>query len=195
MMNTLLILMIVVAAIVLAGWLFVRHNLRGKPASLALAEGDALPGFEAEDESGQPVSSGELRGKPAVLLFIRGNWCPFCTRQVEDLARHYKRITELGARLIFVVPKPLDTTRRVAEIFKVEFDFWLDPQLKVARQLGLVHAGGVPGKHREQFGRDTIWPTAMVVAEDGRIRYIQQSRRIVDRPDPEDIVDELEKIA
>lgn len=185
------------AALVLAaagiGW-FLHLNLRGKPARLSLQPGDALPGFTAETEDGQPVESRSLHGAPAVLLFIRGNWCPFCNRQVEDLTQHYKKITELGARLIFVTPKPLDTTRRVADMFDVKFEFWLDPKLAAARELGLVHREGVPGKHRENYGKDTIWPTVLVIDADGNIAWAKQSRRIVDRPDPEEIVSVLESL-
>lgn len=186
-----LLLLVVAAA---AAWWFIHINLRGKPAPASLTEGQALPGFNAEDEDGNEVSSEDLSGKPAVLLFVRGNWCPFCTRQVENLAEHYKEITDLGARLILVTPKPLGTTRRVADVFGVSFEFWLDPELAVARQLGLVHTAGVPGKHREQFGTDTIWPTSVVVDADGVMRYVSQSRRIVDRPDPQVLLQEIRKL-
>lgn len=176
------------------GWFF-HKNLRGKPAPVSLRPGDALPRFPAEAEDGQSVDSDSLRGKPAVLLFIRGNWCPFCNRQVEDLSKHYREINELGARLIFVTPKPLGTTRRVADVFNVEFEFWLDPELRAARQLGLLHEAGVPGKHRGDYGRDTVWPTAIVVDGDGKVRHVSQSKHITDRPDPAGLVAELKKAA
>lgn len=177
---------------VAAGW-FLHINLRGKPAPVALQPGQSLPAFSAVDENDQTVSTAALVGKPAVILFVRGNWCPFCTRQVEGLTAYYKQITELDARLIFVTPKPLSTTRHVADMFGVQFDFWLDPELKVARQLGLVHTAGVPGKHRQQYGTDTVWPTALVVKADGVISYVTQSRHITDRPDPKNLLQELQQ--
>ncbi len=195
MINAILIAALVVIALAAAGWWFVHWNLRGKPAPLALKAGDPLPEFHAEDEDGKRLSSTGLRARPAVILFVRGNWCPFCTRQVADLTKYYKEITELGARLVFVTPKPLGTTRRVAEIFDVEFEFWLDPDLSIAEQLGLVHSAGVPGNHRGQYGSDTVWPTALVCNADGVITYTSQSRKIVDRPDPQILVGELRRIA
>lgn len=195
-MTTMILIVLAVALALGAGaWWFVHDNLRGRPAPIDLAPGDPLPAFEAESEDGTVLASGDLAGRPAVLLFIRGNWCPFCSRQVEDLTRYYKEITDLGARLVFVTPKPLGTTRRVADIFGVEFEFWLDRELRVAKRLGLLHAAGVPGKHRDDFGSDTIWPTVLVVDADGIVRYVTQSRRIVDRPDPEGLVRELRKLA
>ncbi|MCB1845454.1 MAG: redoxin domain-containing protein [Halioglobus sp.] len=188
------ILVVLVLAIA-AAWWFVRMNLRGKPAPLSLQPGQKLPTFRAQDESGNQVSTADLAGKPAVILFVRGNWCPFCTRQVEDLTAYYKEINDLGAHLILITPKPLSTTRRVAEMFGVEFDFWLDPDLAIARQLGLVHTAGVPGKYRNQYGTDTVWPTSLVVDADGVVRYTTQSRRITDRPDPQALLTALRRAA
>jgi len=137
------------------------------------------------------VRSTELHGTATVMLFVRGNWCPFCSSQVENLTVHYKDIVDLGARLILVTPKPLETTRRVAEFFKVEFDFWLDVDLAVAKQLGLLHKSGVPDDHRKEYGADTVWPTALVIDPSGIIRYTELSKFIVDRPDPKILSREL----
>lgn len=137
------------------------------------------------------MRSTELHGTATVMLFVRGNWCPFCSSQVENLTVHYKDIIDLGARLILVTPKPLETTRRVAEFFKVEFDFWLDVDLAVAKQLGLLHKSGVPDDHRKEYGADTVWPTALVIDPSGIIRYTELSKFIVDRPDPKILSREL----
>jgi peroxiredoxin len=135
-----------------------------------------------------------LLGAPAVILFIRGNWCPFCTKQVEDLTKHYHEIVALGAKLVLVTPKPLQTTRRVAEFFNVEFDFWLDDALAIAKQLGLVHAAAVPAEHRKDYGADTVWPTSLVVDAGGTIRFTQMSRFIFDRPQPETLLRALRRM-
>jgi len=159
-----------------------------------LRPGNSLPDFTAADEQGNPVRSTQLVGSPTVILFVRGNWCPFCTRQVEDLTRHYKDIVDLGAKLILVTPKPLETTLRVAEFFEVEFEFWLDDQLNAAKQLGLVQPAGVPGDHLKEYGADTVWPTALVVDAAGIIRFAKLSRFIIDRPDPKLLLKELRKL-
>ena len=77
-------------------WLKTR-GLRPTPARLR--PGSPLPNFEAVDEDGNAVQSIALRGAPAVILFVRGNWCPFCNAQVKELTRYYREITEIGARL------------------------------------------------------------------------------------------------
>ena len=180
-----------IVAIVIAAIIFVilyRRKMGGRPVPRVLRPGQSLPSFSGVDEHGNAVDSESLRGSPAVILFVRGNWCPFCSRQVADLTKHYKAINDLGARLILVTPKPLATTRRVAEFFDVEFEFWLDSGLTIAEQLGLLLPSGVPSDYREEYGENTLWPAYLVVDSDGIIRYSSVSKMIVDRPNPQKFV-------
>lgn len=182
------ILLIAIAAVV-----FVR--IRGlRPVPPQMRAGQKLPEFDAEDEKGNPVSSSDLRGSPAVILFVRGNWCPFCNSQVENLTDGYRDISALGARLILLTPKPLSTTRRVAEFFRVDFEYWLDVELDVARRFGLLLVKGVPRDYRDEYGEDTVWPAAIVADADGVIRFAALSKHISDRPDPGTLLRELRKI-
>ncbi len=184
-------LLIIAAILVIAIIAYKKFRTLGRPVPPSLRRGQPLPDFHAVDESGDPVRSTELHGTAAVMLFVRGNWCPFCSSQVANLTVHYKNIIDLGARLIFVTPKPLETTRRVAEFFEVEFDFWLDDDLSVTKQLGLLQEGGVPKDHRKEYGEDTIWPTALVIDRSGIIRYTELSKFIADRPNPKTLLKEL----
>ena len=174
-------------------WIIVRRK-RGPGIPDALRPGYSLPDFAVADESGNPIRSVQVIGSPTVMLFVRGNWCPFCTSQVKDLTKHYKDIVDLGAKLVFVTPKPLETTRRVAEFFEVEFDFWLDDKLAAANKLGLVMPAGVPGDHQKEYGEDTVWPTALVIDAAGIIRFAKLSRFVIDRPDPLELLTELRRL-
>ena len=180
--------LIATAIVVVAALLFFRDKLRGKAVPDDLRPGNPLPEFTAVDENGDPLSSTDLRGRPSVLLFVRGNWCPFCSKQVKNLTRFYKEINESGAHLILVTPKPLETTRRVADFFDVKFEFWLDESLAIGKRLGLVQESGVPDDYDKEYGRDTLWPASLIVDGKGIIRHTELSRFIADRPDPEKLL-------
>jgi peroxiredoxin len=185
----------VIAIVVLVGaGIYLRRNRGEHPVPDILRPGKPLPEFRAFDEQGNPMRSAQLAGSPAVILFVRGSWCPFCNSQVENLTAWYKDIVDMGARLIIVTPKPLETTRRVARFFEVEFDFWLDESLEAAEKLGLLHRSAVPTAFRSEYGSDTVWPTALVVDGSGIIRYTGLSKHISDRPDPEVLVGVLRKL-
>lgn len=183
---------LVAALAVVAVWS--RHNRGEHPFPDILRPGKPLPEFRALDEQGNPLRSSQLIGAPAVILYVRGGWCPFCNEQVENLTAYYKDIVDLGARLILVTPKPLETTRRVARFFEVEFDFWLDESLDAAEKLGLLHTSAVPQEFRREYGKDTVWPTALVVDRAGIIRFARLSKHVSDRPDPEALLNVLRQL-
>jgi hypothetical protein len=79
-------------------------------------------------------------------------------------------------------------------MFEVEFEFWLDASLSVAERLGLVLKAGVPDDNRDDYGEDTLWPAALVIDADGVIRFSELSRFIVDRPNPQKLLNALRKI-
>ncbi|MEM1174318.1 MAG: peroxiredoxin family protein [Pseudomonadota bacterium] len=185
---------VVAALIVIAGIVVWRRPVGGRATPDALKPGQAFGPFNAMDEHGEAVTQDNLRGKPTIVLFVRGNWCPFCNAQVADMTSHYKEIVDLGGRLVILTPKPLETTRRVGEMYGVDFEFWLDEGLAVTRRFGLLIEDGVPNKSRDSFGDDAVWPAAVVIDAEGVIRYSELSRAIVDRPSSAKLLNQLKKL-
>jgi peroxiredoxin len=181
-------------AFIIVGALIMRRKMGGRSIPPGLKPGQPLPAFNAVDEDGKEQHSADLRGRPTVILFVRGSWCPFCSRQVANLTKHYKDINELGARLILITPKPLQTTRRVAKLFEVDFEFWLDDDLAIAKQLGLILSHGVPADYQKEYGKDTYWPASIVVDGNGIIRHTWLSKFIMDRPDPAKLFDAVKSL-
>ncbi|MEL7311093.1 MAG: redoxin domain-containing protein [Pseudomonadota bacterium] len=178
----------------IAGWFwFLRSTPKTSPSTMRI--GQPLPRFTAESESGEPLSSESLRGQRCVILFVRGSWCPFCTEQVESLTNHYRSITESGGRLIIMTPKPLDTTRRVAELFNVSFEFWLDASLRAAETLGLADPEDIPGRFQENFGKKTMRPAVAVVDEDTVVRFLHVAKNTKDRPSPDQFIGAFEHLS
>lgn len=184
----------IAALLAAAGIVLWRKKFSGRPVPDMLRPGQPLPEFEAVDEDGNRLSSSGLAGSPTIMLFVRGTWCPFCSRQVADLTQAYKEITDAGAKLILVTPKPLETTRRVADMFGVEFDFWLDESLDIAKQLGVLLEDAVPDEQRGEYGDDTLWPTALVIDANGVIRFSELSKFLVDRPNPQKLLDVVRRL-
>ena len=192
-MQLLVWIIFAISIVAIVSLLFWRQRERNRVPAI-LRPGNLLPHFKAVDEQGKTIKSEDIMGTPAVLIFVRGSWCPFCNAQVEQLTNYYKEIIGLGARLILVTPKPLETTRRVADFFKVDFEFWLDESLKVADALGIRDLGAVPDNFQTEYGSDTVWPTSVIVDAKGIIRYTELSRHIIDRPDPKNLLKALRKI-
>ena len=58
------------------------------------------------DVDRKPVTSAQLTDKPAILIFYRGNWCPFCMAQLKELFARYRGISAMGVRVAMISPQP-----------------------------------------------------------------------------------------
>lgn len=150
-----------------------------------LEVGARLPHFEVIDLDGTTVSSESFLGRPTAFLFIRGNWCPLCVAQVRELAGQYQTLAERGIEVALISPQPLDETRALAERFKVAFRYLTDPAAVAATSLGIRHDGGVPpGVTHLGYEEDTVFPTVIVIDEDGTIVFSDQTDDYRVRPEP-----------
>ena len=80
------------------------------PAERRLAPGEPAPDFAlpAINREGR-ISLEAFRGQQAVMLgFFRGLHCPFCRRQIAQLAATQPRLHALGVETLAVVNTPLE---------------------------------------------------------------------------------------
>ena len=164
-------------------YVFWYSNL-GREPSAVLRVGATLPEFLVDTESGQSVSSLALRGKPAVWLFFRGNWCPLCMAQIREVAERYKELEARGAEVVLVSPQSQLHTRALAKRFSVPFRYFIDRDGRAARALGILHESGVP-LGIPGYGADTVFPTVIVTDAEGRILLADQTDNYRVRPEPD----------
>lgn len=181
------------AVVALAGWLVYLSWYSKQPATpRAPVPGAELPGLEFENLDGETVTLDTLEGRPAVLVFYRGNWCPLCTAQIHELGAAWRRVARTGAALWFVSSQPHRFTRDIARRFSIPVEFLLDPGNRAARRLGIEAAGATPaGLEWIGYPTDAAVPTVIVVDGAGVIRFIEVSENYRLRPDPETYLDYL----
>jgi peroxiredoxin len=130
------------------------------------------------------------------LLFYRGNWCPFCTAQIEELAGAYRQLEESGVKIILISPQPAGKNQALASRFDIPLVFLRDPDNAAARQLGILHKWGTPlGLQLLGYGSDTVMPTVILTDASGHIVYSDQTDNYRVRPEPEVFAEILEKSA
>jgi peroxiredoxin len=170
----------------LLGWLvYLRWYsvFRGRDAQ-ALRTGSPLPEFRLESLDGHIVSSESFKAKPHLLLFYRGNWCPFCTAQVEELAEGYKRLEEAGISIILISPQSVKKNQALASRFDVPMVFLRDRNSDAARQLGILHRWGTPmGLQLLGYESDTVLPTIIMTDAQGQIVFSDQTDNYRARPE------------
>jgi len=81
-----------------------------------LGVGDRVPAALVRDVAGNEVAlSQKIAGAPSVLVFYRGGWCPYCTRQLAGLSRIQEDLTRRGVTLYALSP---DLPERLGEAAK-----------------------------------------------------------------------------
>ncbi|HVF95835.1 MAG TPA: peroxiredoxin-like family protein [Flavisolibacter sp.] len=87
-------------------------SAQDKPEGLFI--NSKAPDFKLKDQNDEEVSLKELRKKgQTVVIFYRGNWCPYCSRQLRGLQDSLQLIRDKGAQLVAITPeatKSIDST-------------------------------------------------------------------------------------
>lgn len=70
-----------------------------------LLNGLTIPAVNLTTADNQTVTLTELvQQKPAVLVFYRGGWCPYCNAQLAALREITPQLTKLGYQLVAITP-------------------------------------------------------------------------------------------
>jgi len=154
--------------------------------SASLSVGSPLPLFQLETMDNHTVSSESFMAKPHLLLFYRGNWCPFCTAQVAELAEAYQRLEALGVTIVLISPQSIKKNLQLAAKFDVPMFFLRDRDNEAAKILGILHEWGTPmGMQVLGYDSDTVLPTVILTNAKGEIVFADQTDNYRVRPEPE----------
>lgn len=105
-----------------------------QPSPKGLQLNDKAPGFSAKDQHGKLLTlSTELKKGPVVIVFYRGQWCPYCNRQLKGLQDSLNFIKEKGATLIAVSPEKLENINKTIEKTKASYAVLFDDGLKIMK--------------------------------------------------------------
>lgn len=103
-------------------------------AASALAVGTAAPAFKGQDATGRPVELRQLLKKgPVVLYFYRGQWCPYCNKELSQLQDSLQVLTAKGAQVVVITPEtPANISQTVAKT-KASFPIVYDRDLTIMK--------------------------------------------------------------
>jgi peroxiredoxin len=150
-----------------------------------LAAGVPAPAVTALTDAGEKFDvAAATKGRPALLIFYRGGWCPYCTKHLAALQQAEAELAKLGFQVLAFSPEPpaalagiaakhhlgyrllSDTTGAAAQAFGLAFRVDADTQKKYAGYG--IPLQPIPGEP------DARWlpvPAAYLVGPDGVIRF------------------------
>ncbi len=104
-----------------------------------LKVGVMAPKVSLQNIEGKRVSlKSILDGKPTVLVFYRGGWCPFCNTHLSDLAKVEGDLKQLGYQLIAITPDKPEEMRKTVEKRHLSYQLFSDTKADALKKFGVA---------------------------------------------------------
>jgi peroxiredoxin len=172
------------------------------------APGTPMPDGKLVDVHGRATTLEQARGgQPAVVVFYRGAWCPYCNLTLRTYERQLVApLAANGVALIAISPQTPDGSLSMQETNELSYTVLSDPGNQIAGQLGILTATsddarasqaalGIDVAGGNADGTDTVpMPTVVIVDADGTIRWIDVHPNYARRTEPAEILEAVSLI-
>lgn len=170
--------------VLLAALLTSFYAARSQNSPEGLPVNEKAPDFKAKNQEGKTVHLyDELKKGPVVLVFYRGQWCPYCNRQLSKLEDSLQLIQDKGATLLAITPEVLENINKTIDKTKASYSILHDQDLGIMTAYKVAFE--VDEKTVERYKKANIdfnvangengaklpVPAVYVIGKDGRIAY------------------------
>jgi peroxiredoxin len=176
-------------------------------ASRAPQVGDRAPEFALPDQTGEEVNlSALLREGAVVLIFYRGEWCPYCNLQLRTFQACRDEIASRGAQLVAISPQTPEHSLSMAEKNGLAFPVLSDAGAHVIDRYGLRYevdaetralydaVGNDVAAHNGPGGSVLPAAATFVIRSDAEVRYARVTGNWTDRAEPSDVLAVLDEL-
>ncbi len=179
----------------------------GIPAD-AVSVGDTLAPFALPDATGGTRTLDELTAEgPAVIVFYRGGWCPYCNVALRTYQRDLlPKLGAYSARLVAISPETPDASLTTKEKGELAFTVLSDAGAELASSLGITFEPSEQGLAaqrelgvdvritRADAGTVIPMPTVLIVDSAGVVRFVDIHPDYTGRTEVDEIVAALENL-
>ncbi len=166
--------------------------------------GSKAPDFKGKDQNNNDIKLKDLlkKGK-VVLVFYRGQWCPYCNKQLSALQDSLQQIIDKGATLLAISPEKTEMIDKTVEKTKAEFSILHDKDLKIMKAYDVDfevpentvtryrNAGLDLEKLNGENGANLPVPAVYIIDKESTITYRFFDKDYKKRPSVKDILDNL----
>ena len=150
-----------------------------------LKVGDMAPDFNAKDQNGKTISLKQaLKNGPVVMLFYRGQWCPFCNKQLSRFSDSLFQLTAKGASLLAITLENAENVKKTIEKTKASFPVIEDEGLAIMKlykvnfavdenTISKYKGYGIDfDKANGTNGTNLPVPATYIIGQNGKIKYV-----------------------
>lgn len=111
-----------------------------KPEDISpLLDGENIPQVKLINDAGQSFDlNAAVASKPTILIFYRGGWCPFCSKQLAGLQEISQDLTKMGYQLLAVSTDSPENLKQSETKSKLTYTLLSDADLAVSKQFGIA---------------------------------------------------------
>lgn len=167
-----------------------------------LAVGDQVTDFTALDLHDNTFNLKKaLKKGPVVVIFYRGQWCPFCNNHLKNLQDSLQLIYAKGASVVAISPEKSAFLKQTAEKTGAEFSLLYDEGYKISDLFDVTFrpdsmtriiyntmlGADLKNAHSDDSEQLPI-PATFIIAQDGKIVWRQFDPNYKIRSNVSDIV-------
>ncbi len=134
-----------------------------------LKVGDKAPDFALPDAlTGETVRLADLLGKPLLVYFGRGTWCPTCRKWMGEIERNMPELKKRGARAVTIMAQDPARMREYLRSHSYPFPVLADAGRHVVKEYGVYVRANLESINMAR-------PANFVLDAAGTIRFIHIS--------------------
>jgi peroxiredoxin len=113
---------------------------QAEPVATALKVGDSIPDVTVRTVDNKEVKLRTLVAeKPAVLVFFRGGWCPFCNAHLSSLLGIEQDLDKQGVQIIAIGMDQPSKLRETMEKDKLDYTLLSDSDATAVKAFGIAY--------------------------------------------------------
>jgi len=163
------------------------------------------PDFKSTDQNGNEIRLKDLRKQGAVvLLFYRGYWCPYCSKELKAFQDSLDLIKEKGATVVAITPEQADGVAKTVEKTGASFPIISDQDLAIMKDYKVnfevdektirrYQMGGIEllENNGKTNGANLPIPAVYVINKQGEVIYRFFNENYRKRPSVQEILDNI----
>lgn len=162
--------------------------------------GEKAPLIKGIDQFNSEINSDKiLKGKKILVLFYRGNWCPYCKKHLASLQENLEKFTKKGVYVIVVTPEKIGKINETSKKYNAAFSIVHDSDNKIMKDYKVafdVNKENVPNyfeftlKKVREYNQNEVLPVpaTYLIDKDHKISYVHYDPNYKKRSDFSEIL-------
>lgn len=167
--------------------------------------GDLAPSINGIDQFDQVINSDEiLKEQKILLVFYRGNWCPYCKKHLASLQENLEALKKKGLFVIVITPEKVEKINETTKDMHATFSILHDVNDKIMKDYKVAfdvneknvtsYFGFTQKKIRiynDENNNTLPVPATYLINKDGKVAYVHYNPDHHERSNFKEIIEML----